>query len=145
MFVWERNTAIGKDRDLVAPPNYLDWQAQNVVFDALGAYRFDGFSLTGAASPKASPRSRSSSLFRVLGVDAALGRTFTDEEERRRDRVVVLRHQFWQRRFGGDPPSSATHHAQRRDIHGRRCDAADLQVPGREPGDLYSPVVFLEA
>ena len=29
VFVWERNTAIGKDRDLVAPPNYLDWKSQN--------------------------------------------------------------------------------------------------------------------
>ena len=29
VFVWERNAAIGKDRDLVAPPNYQDWQAQN--------------------------------------------------------------------------------------------------------------------
>ena len=39
VFVWEKNTAIGKDRDVVAPPNYLDWKAQNAVFDALGAYR----------------------------------------------------------------------------------------------------------
>ena len=43
-FVWERNTTIGKERDLVAPPNYLDWKAQNSVFEALGAYRVERLS-----------------------------------------------------------------------------------------------------
>ena len=40
VFVWERNPSIGKDRDPVAPPNFQDWQAQNTVFEELGAYRF---------------------------------------------------------------------------------------------------------
>ena len=103
VFVWERNTAIGKDRDLVAPPNYLDWKAQNSVFDALGAYRVNGFALTGAGEPESlTAITLSSSLFRVLGVAPLVGRTFTEDEEARRDRVVVLRHEFWQRRFGGD-------------------------------------------
>jgi hypothetical protein len=41
----------------------------------------------------------------VLGVSAALGRTFTQEEDVApgRDLVAVLSHAAWQRRFGSDP------------------------------------------
>jgi putative ABC transport system permease protein len=31
--VWERNTAIGKERDPVAPLNYLDWRSENTVLE----------------------------------------------------------------------------------------------------------------
>src|SRR5687767_9593849 len=87
VFVWERNTAIGKDRDAVTPPNYLDWKSRNVVFEHLGAYRYGGFSLTGSGEPESiTAVTLSSSLFRALGVDAAIGRTFTDEEEAKRER-----------------------------------------------------------
>jgi putative ABC transport system permease protein len=143
-FVWERNTAIGKDRDLVAPPNYLDWKSQNAVFDALGAYRVNGFALTGAGEPESvTAITVSSSVFRVLRVDALVGRTFTDEEEARRDRVVVLRHEFWQRRFGGDRSlvgKSIT-------LSGAAFTVVGVMPPGfrfpeGNPGDLYSPLVF---
>jgi putative ABC transport system permease protein len=143
-FVWERNTAIGKDRDLVAPPNYLDWKSQNSVFDALGAYRVNGFALTGAGEPESiTAITASSSVFRVLGVDALLGRPFTDEEEARRDRVVLLRHDFWQRRFGGD-----------RSLVGRSITLTgaaftvvgvmppSFRFPEGNPVDVYSPLVF---
>jgi putative ABC transport system permease protein len=142
--VWERNTAIGKDRDLVAPPNYQDWKAQNAVFDALGAYRVNGFALTGSGEPESvTAITVTGSLFRVLGVDALIGRTFTDEEEQRRDRVVVLRHEFWQRRFGGD-----------RSLVGKSITLTgapftvvgvmppDFRFPDGNPGDLYSPLIF---
>jgi putative ABC transport system permease protein len=144
VFVWERNTAIGKDRDVVAPPNYLDWKSQNSVFDALGAYRINGSALTGAGEPESvTAITLSSSLFRVLGVEPLVGRTFTDEEEARRDRVVVLRHEFWQRRFGGD-----------RSLVGRTITLTgaaftvvgvmppSFRFPEGNPGDLYSPLVF---
>src|SRR5688572_18149258 len=86
VFVWERNIAIGKDRDPVAPPNYQDWKAQNSVFEALGAYRVNGFALTGSGEPESlTAITVTGSLFRVLGVDALVGRTFTEEEEKRRD------------------------------------------------------------
>ncbi len=43
----------------------------------------------------------STDFFRVLGVKAALGRTFVVGRENQR--VAVLTHGLWQRRFGGDP------------------------------------------
>jgi putative ABC transport system permease protein len=142
--VWERNTAIGKDRDLVAPPNYLDWKAQNSVFDALGAYRYNGFALTGAGEPESvTAITVSASLFHVLGVDALVGRTFNEDEETRKDRVVVLRYDFWQRRFGGD-----------RGLVGKSITLTgapftvvgvmppSFGFPDGNPGDLYSPLLF---
>ncbi len=47
----------------------------------------------------------SGNYFTVLGVTAALGRTFTadDDGPGRPNPVVVLSHGFWRRRFGGDP------------------------------------------
>ena len=143
-FVWERNIAIGKDRDLVAPPNYLDWKTQNSVFAALGAYRENGFALTGAGEPESvTAITVSASLFHVLGVDALVGRTFNEDEERRKDRVVVLRHEFWQRRFGGD-----------RSLVGKSITLTgapftvvgvmppSFRFPDGNAGDLYSPLLF---
>jgi len=44
-------------------------------------------------------------FFSVLGVPAALGRTFTseDDQESPPQPVAVISHSFWQRRFGADP------------------------------------------
>ena len=69
--VWERNLAIGKDRDPVAPLNYQDWRSQNTVFDELGAYRFRAFALDDVGDPEQlQALSLSSSVFGVLGVSA---------------------------------------------------------------------------
>jgi putative ABC transport system permease protein len=144
VFVWERNTAIGKDRDLVAPQNYQDWKTQNTVFKELGGYRTGGFSLSGVGDPESVVAlSVSSSLFRALGVEAAIGRTFTDDEERRRDRVVVLRHEFWQRRFGGD----ASLVGKAITLSGASFTVVGVmppsfRFPDGNPVDLYSTLVF---
>ena len=84
VLVWERNLAIGKERDPVAPLNYQDWRSQNTVFDELGAYRFRAFALDDAGDPEQlQALSLSSSVFGVLGVSPGAGRVFTEEEERR--------------------------------------------------------------
>ena len=147
VFVWERNTSIGKSRDPVAPRNFQDWKARNTVFEALAAYRFCGFALSRVNDPEnVAALTASGSLFRVLGADAAVGRTFTEEEELRRDRVVVLRHEFWHRRFGGD-----------RTIIGRSITLngtsfvvvgvmpPHFRFPEGNPVDIYSPLVFTQS
>ena len=46
----------------------------------------------------------SPAFFSMLGIRAALGRTFDETESRRgTDHVVVLSHAMWSRRFGSDP------------------------------------------
>ncbi len=41
--------------------------------------------------------------FAVLGVPAAIGRTFSADDDRQVAPHAVISHQFWQRSFGGDP------------------------------------------
>jgi putative ABC transport system permease protein len=144
VFVWERNTAIGKDRDLVSPPNYQDWKSRNAVFEQLGSYRYGGFTLNGVGEPESlTAVTLSSSLFRTLGVEAAIGRTFTDEEETKREPVVVLTHSLWQRRFGGDPRIVGTAIT----LTGTSFTVVGVmpprfRFPEGNPVDLYSPLVF---
>lgn len=47
----------------------------------------------------------SGNFFEVLGVRAAIGRTFTNEDDRKlgAEPVVMLSYGYWKRRFGGDP------------------------------------------
>jgi len=102
--VWERNVAIGKDRDPVAPLNFLDWQKQATEFEGLAGFRYSGFTLTGVEFPEqVGTLTVTSNLFRTLGVEPIIGRTFTEDEVQSRARVVVLSHAFWMRRYGGDP------------------------------------------
>jgi putative ABC transport system permease protein len=85
--------------------NYLTWREQSTGFEALGAYREDGFSLLvdGEAMRHRGARVTASFL-RALQVTPALGRTFLPEEDRPgADRVVVLTYGFWSSTLGGDP------------------------------------------
>ncbi|HYY99807.1 MAG TPA: ABC transporter permease, partial [Pyrinomonadaceae bacterium] len=84
--------------------NYADMRAQSNSFEGLAAYADTGASLTGDAEPeRVSGIVTSANFFRVLGVNAQLGRTFAPEEEQPGASVIVISHGLWQRRFGGDP------------------------------------------
>jgi len=92
-----------------SPGNVLDWREQARSFDAIAMWRNWYYSVQSAAAGTDAPESVrgvrvSPSFFRMLGVDAAIGRTFRDEDAiPGGDRVVVLAHGVWTRRFGGDP------------------------------------------
>jgi putative ABC transport system permease protein len=89
----------------IAWPDLQDWQRDNTAFTALGGYRRDNFTLTGAGEPEMLLGGRvSAALFPAIGLPPLLGRTFTaDEDQPGAPALVVLRHSLWQRRFGGDP------------------------------------------
>ncbi len=86
-------------------PEYLDWRAQDRLFEATGALFRNRFSLTGDGEPEQLTGARvSASFLPMLGVEPAVGRLFAAEEEGPgAPRVALLDHGFWQRRFGGDP------------------------------------------
>src|SRR6185295_11200527 len=87
-------------------PNFLDWRAQNRVFEDISAFgNGSSFSLTGAGEPeRLRGASVSQGTFELLRVAPVLGRTFTSEEDRpKQDTVVILGDSLWQRRFGSDP------------------------------------------
>jgi putative ABC transport system permease protein len=89
----------------VSYPNFLDWREQQTSFERMTAVQSASYNLSGAGeAERLSGRNVSPEFFSVLGVEPALGRSFTEEENRRGGgRVVVLSHGLWQRRFGSDP------------------------------------------
>ena len=92
------------EKVFVAWPNYLDWRAQQSVFEHVGVYNRDSYNLTGDGEPERLVAGQvSADLFAALRVGAALGRVFTGDEERPGGApVAVLSHGLWRRRFGGD-------------------------------------------
>ena len=91
-------------------PNYKDFRDRNEVLSGLAAHRFAPMSLSditgsGGANERVWGYLVSGNYFDVLGVKAAVGRTFSPEEDRTpgAQPVVVLGHGCFQRRFGADP------------------------------------------
>ena len=89
-------------------PDYLDYREKSDSFDGLTA--FTTLQVGLSESPDSLPQYRvamvaSGNLFRVMGVEPALGRAFTPGEDAvpGRDAVLVLGHDAWKQRFGADP------------------------------------------
>src|SRR3984957_13818230 len=85
--------------------NYLDWAAQNTVFESIAAVRWANATLSNGAQPVyVEARRVSASYFDVFGLRAAVGRTFArGEDQPGHAQVVVLSHRFWASQFGSDP------------------------------------------
>ena len=80
MRVWHTPPAeqfAGRTTFAVSPANYLDWRAQNHVFERMAIYTFRRLNLTGSGAPEALATALvSADFFHVLGVQPMLGRTF---------------------------------------------------------------------
>jgi putative ABC transport system permease protein len=101
--VWERNVARGRDRNVVAASNFLRWRERSRTFAGMAAVATDSVTLAGQGEPEALRiQEVSAALFRVLGVEAATGRTFLDEEDRPEPDRLLISHRLWQRKFGAD-------------------------------------------
>lgn len=90
----------------VAPADYYDWRARTHGFADMAAWRWLQFNLTGVQGnlPEiVAARGATWNLFPLLGVHAAIGRTFTESEDRTGGDVAMLTWNLFERRFGGDP------------------------------------------
>jgi predicted permease len=90
-------------------PNYADLRDRNRVFSGLIASAMIPAGFSDSADRQGNERSDiiwgetvSGNYFDLLGVKAALGRTFLPEEDRNSHPVVVLGHTFWRERFNSD-------------------------------------------
>ncbi len=88
--------------------DYVDIRDRSKSFDGLVAFSY--LTVGFAGRPGAVPALRmgmlaSGNMFRVMGVEPALGRAFLPEEDRvpGRDAVVVLGHALWVQQFASDP------------------------------------------
>jgi putative ABC transport system permease protein len=89
----------------VSYPNYLDWRAQNQVFDELGAISPMAMTLAGPSSTeRVSVGFVTASFFPVFQVHAALGRDLqASDDNPAAPPVVLLSNSVWKTRYGSDP------------------------------------------
>jgi predicted permease len=104
--LWGNVKRVRVERRGASYPDYCDWRDRNRSSAGMAAFDEAHLALTGAGTPERIPGEYvSQPYFALLGIKAALGRTFRPEEDQvpQRDAVVVLSDGFWKRRFGGDP------------------------------------------
>jgi len=93
------------------PEHYVDLRDQNQSFSDLagwsGAYSLGNKELTGNGEPeRLTSVPVTENLFALLGVEPALGRSFTKEEALGKysaPSAVILSDSYWRRHFGSDP------------------------------------------
>jgi putative ABC transport system permease protein len=95
----------GDTRETSSPANFLDWKAEARTIERLTAFDWWDVNLVGRDEPERVQGFRvSADFFPALGVQPALGRSFTaDEETPGRSHRVVISHGLWKRRLAGDP------------------------------------------
>ena len=103
--LWETNLARGGELEMTSLSNLLDWRRQNRSLQDVAAWqRLSSLTLT-SQTPALELRSSfvSANYFSLLGVPAALGRTFAAEESTAgQTRVVVISDELWRRQFGSN-------------------------------------------
>ncbi len=82
--------------------NFLDWQKNNRTFEILAGRRGDNFNLTGnGTAERVRTGMVSAGYFELLGVQPAIGRTFSREEDQVGGTpVAVMTEGLWKRKFG---------------------------------------------
>ena len=129
VMVWEHQKQRGRQFNVVAPANYLDWKNETKSFESWSLLQGMTMNLTGQGEPEELPVDLvESGYFETVGVQPMLGRTFRPEEAGVREaRAVVLSDALWQRRFGAD-----------RSIVGRsiRVDGELVNVVGVMPATM---------
>jgi predicted permease len=126
----------------VAPPNYVDWKKTTRTMD-LAAWGNGTGALTSDGPAEQLPMAYvTDGFFSVLGMKAALGRTFSAAElAPNGPKVVLLSRRLWARRFGSDPR-----------VVGRtiRVDGESREVVGVMPdgfdypdhSEMWMPIAF---
>jgi putative ABC transport system permease protein len=105
VWIWETNPGSDIKTEPASLPNYNDWKTQGQSFESMAAFIGSSLTFTSEGEPERIPCAyTSANFFSVLGVEPALGRSFTEEENTiGKNRVVILSQSLWQRRFGADP------------------------------------------
>jgi predicted permease len=102
--VWCTVTAKGIPKMGCALPDLREIATRNHSFEAVANYYWGDINITGGTPERVQGVYASTGLFPLLGVNAALGRTFTPSEEIfGKNHVVLLTDALWRERFAGSP------------------------------------------
>ncbi len=139
----ENNFSKGWSQFAVAPANFLDWRDQNKACAEISAFRGKSFNLTGRGEPeRLTGAAVSANVFRLLGVNPAIGRAFLEEEDSPgTSTVAIISYGLWQRRFSG----TADIAGQTINLNGVTHTVvgvmpANFQFPNR--ADVWTPIAF---
>jgi putative ABC transport system permease protein len=131
----------------VAPQNYLDWAAQQDVFEWFAATTGASYTLYEPGSEPEDLRAlrATADFFKVLRIAPVIGRPFTAENEvEGRNHVVVLSDSLWRRRFSGDPGvigQAIPLEGNRYEVIGVLPPDVTYPVGAARASDLYVPYV----
>ncbi len=132
MLVWTRLDRAGIDRNGVSPPELLDLAGSDAFEEVAGVWDTSATLSLGDQPERIEIGFVSPSVFPLLRVEPALGRTFLDEEGATgRGRVAVLSHGLWRRRFQAQPDVLGT---------SITLDGEIYSVTGVMPADFRFPI-----
>src|SRR5256885_15756852 len=102
------NESAGPGQDFsVALPDYFDWQRDSTTFEHLACTHKESRNLSGVPGrdpERVSCASVTRNFFNIVGLNAQLGRTFSEDEDKvGAAPVVVISDRVWQRAFNRDP------------------------------------------
>ena len=131
-------------------PDYEDVRdGTTEVFSQIGAFQFAPIQIDGASGiNRVFAEAVTGSYFRMLGIDAVIGRTIRPEDDVSpgSHAVVMLDHGYWQRAFGGSPDALG----QTLRIGGRAYEIIGVAPPDY-PGSMrgvtpafYAPYMMIE-
>jgi putative ABC transport system permease protein len=102
VMVWSTNAIEHRDRDVVAPLDFLDYRKAGAFADMQATYSFivGGSLRTDAGTEQIVLTAVTPGMFEMLGRHPDIGRPFTQAEVQT---AVVLSNHFWKSRLGADP------------------------------------------
>jgi predicted permease len=125
--------------------NYVDWHARATSFEELACSLGDAVNVTGDRPRRLDARTSTWNIFRVLRVQPALGRPFSEADGRANaEPVVVISHELWVRDYG----ASASAIGQTLPIEHQPHTIIGVLPPGfryGSPADVYRTLEPLAA
>jgi predicted permease len=105
VLIWNALRTLQEERLPVTAAEYLNYRDHATSFDGVAGFNSQDVTLTGQGDPERVTAARvSASLFPLLGIGPAAGRTFSADEDRpNAPPVVVISDGLWRRRYGAAP------------------------------------------
>jgi putative ABC transport system permease protein len=129
----------------ISYPNFQDWRRANHTFTGMAISRPRSMALTGRGeAEQVTAQLVTADLFRILGVQPALGRTFLPGEDAiGAAPIAMVSEGLWRRKLDASPAAigqTLTLDGRAYAIVGVVPSAFQLTLPSFRPSDLYVPV-----
>ena len=103
--IYQENTVKGWRNSNISISDYMSWREGNRTFESIGMWTWFTATLAdgGQEAERVSGAEVTANLFRLLGVQPALGRPFVEGDDVfGGPRIALISHNLWQNRYAGD-------------------------------------------